>query len=262
MHKYDPSGFQFTSVKGEVEEAMQFDWKRDKVDDAKKRAIHDARSYDDFTARVKGCTLKPIHRNEFNAPPKFSFNRQGAGGAGGDAATPYVKVPTEGGYTAATTALRAGASAAVASSSGGPKLPKSCRELERELRRLTSDEEKAALLANLDGDICARLFAKELDAEVLRQMLIILEEAASPAEGRRLLKDLALRCPNQTSMASTFLTHEERMIGAKLLARAPASEDEDIRICAALAIPHSAVATAAKCLEGAEAQGQEEPELA
>eukprot|EP00405_Crypthecodinium_cohnii_P031716 CAMPEP_0206522610 /NCGR_PEP_ID=MMETSP0324_2-20121206/67083_1 /ASSEMBLY_ACC=CAM_ASM_000836 /TAXON_ID=2866 /ORGANISM="Crypthecodinium cohnii, Strain Seligo" /LENGTH=233 /DNA_ID=CAMNT_0054016803 /DNA_START=84 /DNA_END=785 /DNA_ORIENTATION=+ len=225
MHKYDPSGFQFTSVKGEVEEAMQFDWKRDKVDDAKKRAIHDARSYDDFTARVKGCTLKPIHRNEFNAPPKFSFNRQGAGGAGGDAATPYVKVPTEGGYTAATTALRAGASAA-------------------------------------DGDICARLFAKELDAEVLRQMLIILEEAASPAEGRRLLKDLALRCPNQTSMASTFLTHEERMIGAKLLARAPASEDEDIRICAALAIPHSAVATAAKCLEGAEAQGQEEPELA
>ena len=29
-----------------------------------------------FRSRVAGCHLKPIHKNEFNAPPKFAFNRR------------------------------------------------------------------------------------------------------------------------------------------------------------------------------------------
>ena len=50
-------------------------WLQDTIDDAKKRAITTTASYDEFRSRVAGCMLKPIHKSEFNAPPKFSFNR-------------------------------------------------------------------------------------------------------------------------------------------------------------------------------------------
>lgn len=246
MHNYDPSGFHFDAVKGEVTEAMQFDWKRDKVDDAKKRAIYAAKSYDDFTARVKGCTLKPIGKSDFNAPPKYNFSRQGHGADAGEVQVPYSRSAPSGARSAAVVRSGAAAAAAAAVETGGPRMPKTGRELERDLRRIASVAEKAELLAGLDGDACARLFARELDAEVLRQMLLILEEASAPGEGRRLLKDLAFRCPDQTSMAATFLTPQERGIAARLLARdPPTGEDEDVRICAALSVPPGAVAAVA-----------------
>jgi len=258
MHKYDPAAFAFTSVKGEVTEAMRFDWKRDKIDDAKKRAIYDAKSYDDFTSRVKGCTLKPIHKNDFNAPPKYAFNRQGASGTSSESALPYSRSAPCGAKTAAV--VRAGAAAAAAAAVGSAAFKlKTGRELERELRRRDTAVEKAELLASLDGDVCARLFARELDAEVLRQMLLILEEAGAPGAGRQLLKDLAFRCPNQTSMASTFLTPQERGVAARLLARDPAGdEDEDVRICAAMSVPPGAVAVAAALAAASRPGNQEE----
>ena len=46
----------FNSVRSEVVAGEYEDWKRDKVDDAKKRAIYTAPSYDQFEALVKGCT--------------------------------------------------------------------------------------------------------------------------------------------------------------------------------------------------------------
>ena len=60
----------FDDVKKEVASAAKDDWKRGVVDDAKKRAIYSSGSYDEFKNLVAGCTLKPIGRNEFNAPAK------------------------------------------------------------------------------------------------------------------------------------------------------------------------------------------------
>merc|ERR1711935_108507 len=106
-------------MKTEVSQAMQFDYHRDKVDDTKKKAIHDSRNYDDFKARVAGCHLKPIHRKEFNAPPKFASNRQSESAASTAGISSSAGVSQE-----ALSGLRAERGA-----------PKSGREFERELRR-------------------------------------------------------------------------------------------------------------------------------
>lgn len=237
MHTYNPASFTFESVKGEVSQAMHFDWKRDKIDDAKKRAIYEAPTYDDFTARVKGCTLKPIHKDEFNAPPKFNFNRQV-----GEGKQPLARTVGAGG-SAGSGAPGAAAKAAAPSATA---LPRNGRELERDLRRRCTSQEKVALLQELDGDTCAKIFAREVDAELLRQMIVALEEGAGPGVARRFLKDLTSRCPTQTTTAATFLTAADRGIVAGLLARDPAEEEgEDVRMCAVLGVPPCAVVAAA-----------------
>lgn len=263
MRPYNSKSFKFNSVKDEVSEAIQFDWKRDKVDDAKKRAIYDSKSYDDFTARVKGCTLKPIHKNEFNAPPKFSFNRQRGGS---DDVPPLTRIvgcdlstTTARSVTERRLAERTAAGANTIKQTGST-LPRNSRELDREFRRQSTAQDKVALLEALDGDACARLFAKELDAELLRQMLVALEEAAPRGPARRFLRDLAVRCPTQVLMASTFLTVAERGVVPRLLARDPAEHPgEDVRICAALSVPVAAVAAAASSLP---AQPEDTPPVA
>lgn len=246
MRNYDPSNLAFKTLKGEVSDAMQFDWKRDKVDDAKKKAIYTATSYDDFTARVKGCTLKPIHKNEFNAPPKYVFNRQGQGAGEVPA---YVKTASSS-STAAPPAPAPRGEAARGAAGAADVLPRNARELDRELRKRPTAEEKAALIARLDGDIVGRIFPREMDAEVFRQMLVVLEEAGAPGEGRRMLRELALRCPNQTAKAAVFLSPQERGVAARLLARDAVEDgrDEDMLICATLGVPPAAVAAAAAAL--------------
>lgn len=250
LHTYNPQAFTFNSVKGEVSEAMQFDWKRDKVDDAKKRAIYTATSYDDFTSRVKGCTLKPIHRNEFNAPPKFSFNRQ----LGNDAQTPLARIA---GSDLSATAVRSAVVAGRGTIGGATQvlktsatLPKNTREFDRELRRLKSANDKVALLADLDVEACAKIFAREVDAELLREIVLALDEGVPPAGlGRRLLRDFALRCPEQTTMATSFFTQQERRAAARVLARdAEEEEGENVRICASFGIPPAVVAEVARSL--------------
>lgn len=253
MHRYEPSGFDFKAMKSEVSEAMQHDWKRDKVDDAKKRAIYQSKNYDDFKQRVAGCTLKPIHKDEFNAPPKFNFNRQ----APGRTAPEAPLLPGAGAGAGRTAASGPGASAAAAgrSSGSGPKVPRSGTEFEREFRRLAVSEQ-AALLELLDGPTCAKLFGRELDAELLRQVLLSLEAqqqgGSSTASSRRFLSQLAADCPASTTRAASFFGSEERDIVARLLAReADADGREDVRICAVFGLPPAAVASAAAALAAA-----------
>mmetsp|Transcript_38888 Transcript_38888/g.91572 ORF Transcript_38888/g.91572 Transcript_38888/m.91572 type:complete len:249 (+) Transcript_38888:66-812(+) len=236
LHRYDPLNFQ--QVKGEVNEAMDFDWKRDKVDDAKKKAIYDSRNYDDFKARVAGCTLKSIHRNDFNQPPKFNFNKQTPGK---DASAAMV----------ATTGVSEEVLSAVRQSTGGKSVsstsPKSSREFERALRRQATPSGKVALLEQLDEDSCGALFGRELDAEVLRQVLIALEKVAEAGDGsagsvaRQFLGRLTRSCPNSVKMAASFLTNSERSIISALLASESSSPaDEDVLICAAFGVPSPA----------------------
>eukprot|EP00929_Paragymnodinium_shiwhaense_P070206 TRINITY_DN35541_c0_g1_i1.p1 TRINITY_DN35541_c0_g1~~TRINITY_DN35541_c0_g1_i1.p1 ORF type:complete len:329 (+),score=74.70 TRINITY_DN35541_c0_g1_i1:63-989(+) len=237
LHKYDPKNFGF--VKDEVQDAMQFDWKRDKVDDAKKRAITTAGTYGEFKDRVAGCTLKPIHRAEFNAPPKYAFNRQVANvGVGGGPLRTYAS-----GYEKQASAPRSLAGGS--SGSQGPRLPKTPQEFDRELRRCKNPEESVDLLERIGGEGIGRLFSREIDPEVLRKLFVILEEARIPGAARRFLLELATRCPSSATVASSFFGPEERQMVVRLLAWDRASDQrEDVRICAALGVQPSAVAAA------------------
>jgi hypothetical protein len=242
MRSYDAGTFAFKSVKGEVKDAMHFDWKRDKVDDAKKRAIYQAPTYDDFKQRVAGCTLKPIHKDEFNKPPKFVFNKN-SGAAEGMAppVTGEIVGAVGGGYVTAASA-----------SKGGPqlrssqRLPKTGHEFEREFRRCADSAEMVALLQRLDHDACARLFSRAIDAEVLRKALLALDEVSEPGAARAFLTALAVRCPISAAHAATFFDATERELVARLLARDRAEDPaDDVAICASLSVPPALVAAAA-----------------
>mmetsp|Transcript_8734 Transcript_8734/g.21215 ORF Transcript_8734/g.21215 Transcript_8734/m.21215 type:complete len:235 (-) Transcript_8734:131-835(-) len=60
----------FHQYKEEVTAGVYEDWKRDTVDNAKKRAVTQAPTYHAFEQLVAGCTLKPINKKDFDAPPK------------------------------------------------------------------------------------------------------------------------------------------------------------------------------------------------
>ncbi|CAE8711650.1 unnamed protein product [Polarella glacialis] len=204
LQKYDASLFSFDRMKGEVTVAMKEDWKRDKIDDAKKRAIYDCRDYNEFKQRVAGCTLKPIAKNEFNAPPKFAFNRTVEGStavSGGLVASPPSISPLD----------RQGRG------SNAGQGPKNSREVDRELRRRGSAEEKAALVVDYlsTGDDVYRVFGRELDAEVFRQLLEALEQAGTaaavpPGTAQRFLEHVVERCPGSAAQAAAFFTAEGR----------------------------------------------------
>merc|ERR1719253_93860 len=67
----------------------------------------------------------------------------------------------------------------------GEKVPRNGHEFERELRRKPTAEEKVLLLeAMLDKDgLVAKLFGRELDGEMLRQILTALEEVILSGTG-------------------------------------------------------------------------------
>lgn len=242
LKKFDRNAFDFKEMKSEVSEAIVYDHKRDKVDDAKKRAIVDSRNYDDFKSRVAGCHLKSIHRAEFNAPPKFAFNRQVAPGI--DAC--------EGKRVASSSAVGPKALSAVRGPEGG--IPKNGREFERVFRRCATAEEKVNLVKTLDEPSYVRLFGRELDAQVLMQILMAIDEVsgtavAPPGTAHLFLGSLARQCPSSTSMAASFLIPTERTIVARLLAREQVAgiigQDEIVTICAVLGVQPSSVVTAA-----------------
>jgi len=61
----------FFGVKSDILDSHKEDKNLKKVDDAKKSAIQHSRDYAEFKDLVGTCHLKPIHRNEFNAPAKL-----------------------------------------------------------------------------------------------------------------------------------------------------------------------------------------------
>jgi len=246
LTSYDADKFSFDKMKGEVADGLKDDWKRDKIDDAKKRAITTTASYDEFKSRVAGCMLKPIHKNEFNAPPKFAFNRQTEERKGGYKA--------EGVPTAVVARVKSSSSTA-----SGIRNP---REMDRELRRRATAEEKASLVVDhLDSpEKVQKIFGRELDAEVFTSLLQALDEAGHsvPAgTSRRLLRDLAERCPSSASQVAAFFTAKEHGLVARLLAKGKAdpSDPEIVRVCASLGVMPSMVAAAAASLD----QGDLEP---
>jgi hypothetical protein len=255
LRRYDPTDFSFRSVKEEVSEAMRFDWKRDKVDDAKKRAIYDSKCYDEFKDRVAGCTLKPIHRNEFNAPPKMSFNNHVERQAGEKPSVPLFGNVAEDAGAPPSTTSSSGYTGACRGSVLREKVPRNGHEFERELRRRATADDKIRLLELVleNRDMVTRVFGRELDGEMLRQVLAALEEVSSRGDSngiaRRFFVALAVDCPVSIGAACSFFDAEERGTIARLLAQDPAADSsEDIRVCAAFGMPPSSVAAAASTL--------------
>ncbi|CAK9029437.1 Coiled-coil domain-containing protein 103 homolog (Protein PR46bp) [Durusdinium trenchii] len=238
LRTYDPQSFKFDRMKEEVADAVKEDWKRDTIDDAKKRAITTTASYDEFKSRVAGCMLKPIHKNEFNAPPKFSYNRQVEKSRG---AYPSGTVPS-------TLAERV-------NRSDEKREIRSIRELDKELRRRQTAEERAELVVHMNSEAVQRIFGREMDAEVFQKLLEALEQAAHVPAGtaRRFLTDMATCCPSSTSQATAFYSAEERKLLTRLLARDKAQVDdpEVVRLCASWGITSSSLSAAlAECDRG------------
>jgi len=240
LGKYDATEFKFDRVKSEVEDGMQFDYRRDQIDQAKKKAITSAPTYDEFKARVAGCHLKPIHKNEFNAAPKFQYNRQIDSQKSKEAVAPAVTASVLNKVKAATSGV----------------VIRNSRELDRELRRRGSAQEKAAILSEHlnSGDAVQRIFGRELDAEVFRKLLEALDEAGKEAvplgTARQFLTDVAVRCPSSAAQVAAFFTSEEHRLVARLLARdgADAADSDIIRVCANLGVTPGSVAEAAASL--------------
>ncbi|CAE7296965.1 VPS35A [Symbiodinium pilosum] len=233
LQQYDVSAFRFDKMKEEVADAMKEDWKRDTIDDAKKRAITTTSSYDEFRSRVAGCHLKPIHKNEFNAPPKFAFNRQ----------VERSKV-VPGTNALSTTVLNKAARC------GGQTEIRSIRELDKELRRRRTAEDKADLVIQMSSETVQRVFSREMDAEVFQQLLEALEQAdrstVPQGTATRFLDDLASLCPSSTSQASAFFSPEERGLITRLLARDEAQPHDPsiVRLCASWGITPSSLSAA------------------
>ena len=61
----------FGGIKEDILGSHKEDKHLKRVDDAKKAAIHQSRDYDEFKDLVSTCHLKPIQKNEFNAPAKL-----------------------------------------------------------------------------------------------------------------------------------------------------------------------------------------------
>lgn len=255
LRKYDPDIINFKDVKGEVSEAMHFDWKRDKIDDAKKRAIGTSGSYDEFKDRVAGCTLKPIARGEFNAPASSAFQTRQLQSEKSSKASPFAAHKPD----ATSQALARHAAGRSESSSAASvfteKVPKNGHEFDREFRRRATAEDKVRLLELvLENCLVPKLFARELDGEMLRQVLIALEEvldrsSANKGLPRRFFVTLATECPVSITAACAFFDAEEKGTLARLLARDPGEDPgEDVRICAAFGIPLCRVAEAKAAL--------------
>jgi len=256
LRKYDSDDFSFKKMKGEVSEAMTFDWKRDKVDDAKKRAIGTSATYQVFKDRVAGCTLKPIHRNEFNSAPKYNFNTKYPDEAGYGTAKPDVHRISASSQDTATKAMKQEASIFT------QKVPRNGHEFERELRRRLTFEDKMLLLdLVLEQGLVAKLFSQELDGETLRSLLTAFEESPPSGIARRFFGTLVVECPVSITTACSFLDKEERITIARLLAREPgADRGEDVRVCAAFGIPMFIMDAASA--DAAKARSAEEPEAA
>eukprot|EP00746_Dinoflagellata_sp_MGD_P162977 gnl/MRDRNA2_/MRDRNA2_90771_c0_seq1.p1 gnl/MRDRNA2_/MRDRNA2_90771_c0~~gnl/MRDRNA2_/MRDRNA2_90771_c0_seq1.p1 ORF type:complete len:241 (+),score=60.30 gnl/MRDRNA2_/MRDRNA2_90771_c0_seq1:114-836(+) len=208
----------FGKMKNEVAEAARGDWKHGMVDDAKKKAIYAAKDYNDFKQRVAGCTLKPITRNEFNAPPKFAFNRSAASNSSSKS----------GGYAAQDTAK--------STLSAGKALPKNGRLFDKEWRRLTSLglplADKVDLLVKIaDAGIIPEVFGKELDPELLLKILQLLdnEEAVKDApEGfpQIFTRKLAESCKESLSNAVAFFGADDKALLVKAMEGKDGTSDE------------------------------------
>lgn len=218
LSKFDPS--RFGDLRFEVDAAVYSDWKRDTVDEAKKRAIYTSKTYDDFRQLVAGCTLKPIHRKDFDAPPKAQdVNRYCKSGD-----------PDWSSHVKTGTANSSGAGSA----GSGCSSYTSVTLLEKQFRRCENEQTKEKLLSELyEGDEALSIFkGYPVEPEFLEDILRTLiasrkalvaggagEKEDGENEGRKRFDDvrmdgftkaLANQCEDRLKFCFNFLTDDTR----------------------------------------------------
>ncbi|CAD7922216.1 unnamed protein product [Amoebophrya sp. A25] len=157
----------FNQFKQEVAEGVYEDWKRDTVDSAKKRAIHQAPTYHAFEQLVAGCTLKPINKRDFHAPPKtLDHNKYSKASRVGDGSI-------GGGAAPEPTPLRS-------TRGGSSKAPKATSRSEFSTawhRAGKSAEAKLQLLRKLGEEDANYLVLHQLDPDMFEELVGVLHSA-------------------------------------------------------------------------------------
>jgi len=182
----------FEECKSEVKKAEYYDWKRQLVDDTKKKAIYTARTYEDFTDAVKGCTLKPISNKEFNAPAKHRYNST-FGHAAGEQASERAK--------AARGAKSGGKLSSKSEVTTGP-------QFERTFRRIGASE-KLSWLESIPLEKYPALFKVEFDPELFSAILKILAPDGTPVDFASGWLAVVEALPS-ASMLGAFATDEDK----------------------------------------------------
>jgi len=161
----------FDSIKKEVVDSAKDDWKRKEVDDAKKRAIYNSRNYDDFKQLVAGCTLKPIGKNEFNAPAKRKLmNRHVAQGSNlvnrSQASSDNPAPPRSGGAIGESISDKI----------------KTLPDFEKHFRRSNGALGQWKFMAQLDPARFEKIFRPEIDGQLLSEMFVCLHAGIEEEE--------------------------------------------------------------------------------
>jgi len=195
----------FGKMKDEVVDAARGDWKHHMVDEAKKKAIYSSKDYDDFKQRVAGCTLKPISRKEFNAPPKFAFNKSGLSGASNSKRGGYAGNETTGNLPV------------------GKTLPKNSGQFDKEWRRCANLAEKLDLLLRIAAaESVVEVFGKGLDPELFIKILNVLDDDEAKKEapegfGQSFTRKFAESCRDPVLNAVAFFSADEKALFARIL---------------------------------------------
>ncbi|CAD7951063.1 unnamed protein product [Amoebophrya sp. A120] len=159
---FDPSNFD--QFKNEVTAGVYEDWKRDTVDEAKKRAVYQAPTYHQFEQLVAGCTLKPINKRDFQAPPKcLDHNKYGR--QGGDPALKQT--------SSSSSASGADGNKQAGTSSKAKKLTR-LSEFVTAWHRAKGTEAKVRLLATTIKVSESRKIFHKLEPDLLEDILQIL----------------------------------------------------------------------------------------
>ncbi|CEM27508.1 unnamed protein product [Vitrella brassicaformis CCMP3155] len=158
-------------VKKEVRAAVGRDENHQRTDNMKKRAIYQARSYDEFKNFVATAHLNPLGPDAINAPPKFAFNRchndaTAARGESGDASARGAALTT--------------------ASAGRERGSASASTIDTDWRRMRGDQEKLKYILGIPTSTFAAAMGARIDSQFLTDLLFVflgrLEQQERPGD--------------------------------------------------------------------------------
>ena len=163
--------------------ALEYDQRKQQVNDAKLRAVKQRVEYDDFANLVAGAHLKPIK-------PK-SNDLAAISNAFDGFVMPKVE-PAKAGPGVLPLPARVGAAGASAASDAVPPAPKTSNEFTNAWRRqCKTSAQRCAYLRQLDAETLPLLFRTELDAAIFDGIVSTLGEVElATAEDRAWAADL------------------------------------------------------------------------
>jgi len=187
----DASGNIDTSkLEEELRRALEFDVRYKQTDNMKKRACKVSGSYDEFKAMVACAHLKTLTSKEVQslAAPKKGWQKSHISSAESAASALILQQEQREAemHQGGTTAEKAGAPPTPEAGGVVFQRPKTAMALERDLRRLTNEEQRLAFLKQLGAKRARKVFSKgdsspDLLELVLGAVLTPLSQSQPPA---------------------------------------------------------------------------------